>query len=88
MNSELYRMTTLVRIEGRSRAAIYEAIKVGTHPRPVRLGARTSVWPAYEIEALNLAIVRGANPAELTNLVEVQHQARAQAGLRTADGLL
>ena len=36
---------------GLKRSTIYEKIKAGTFPKPVKLGARAVAWPEAEINA-------------------------------------
>lgn len=36
---------------GMSRSSVYAAIKSGTFPRPVKIGARSSAWRSSEVEA-------------------------------------
>lgn len=36
---------------GLGRSAIYQRLKDGTFPKPVKLGARVAAWPASVIDA-------------------------------------
>jgi prophage regulatory protein len=36
---------------GLKRSTIYDKIKAGTFPKPVKLGARAVAWPEAEVEA-------------------------------------
>lgn len=36
---------------GLKRSTIYEKIKAGTFPKPVKLGARAVAWPEAEVDA-------------------------------------
>ena len=47
---------------GLKRSTIYEKIKAGTFPKPVKLGARAVAWPEAEINAWmeNRIALRGA----------------------------
>ncbi len=47
--SQLERLPTVKRRTGLSRSEIYRQIKVGTFPRPVKLGLRSSAWVSTEI---------------------------------------
>jgi prophage regulatory protein len=45
------RLHEVLRICGRSRSSIYDAISKGEFPRPVKIGANSSGWIDAEIEA-------------------------------------
>lgn len=45
------RLKEVQTICGKSRSSIYDAIKKGEFPRPVKLGANSSAWINSEIEA-------------------------------------
>lgn len=49
--SRLLRLTDVKARTGKSTSSIYEAIAVGTFPRPVKVGPRTSAWVESEIDA-------------------------------------
>jgi prophage regulatory protein len=42
---------------GKSRSAIYQGVKDGTFPKPVKLGRRAVGWIEAEIEAHNQACI-------------------------------
>lgn len=65
---------------GLSRSTIYDAIKAGTFPKPVRLGARAVGWPAHEVAAINAARIAGKSDAEIRALVTQLEAARKAAG--------
>jgi prophage regulatory protein len=44
------RLKEVLSICGKSRSSIYDAIKKGEFPRPVKLGANSSAWINTEIE--------------------------------------
>lgn len=47
---------------GLRRSTIYERMKIGTFPRPIKLGDRVACWPEHEIESWlheQIAISRG-----------------------------
>jgi prophage regulatory protein len=46
----LLRLPAVVRETGLSRSALYDAIKRGTFPAPVRIGARSVAWRRSAIE--------------------------------------
>lgn len=82
-------MTTLLRLPkviertGLGRSAIYERVKGGLLPTPIKLSPRVSVWPASEIDACNDAVVRGLSLDERRALVR-DMQARRQDARATA----
>lgn len=45
------RLPEVVQRVGMSRAWIYDEIKAGRFPRPVKIGTRASAWLASEIDA-------------------------------------
>ena len=48
----LLRLDEVLRRVPISRASLYEGIKLGMYPRPVRIGKRTVAWREVEINAL------------------------------------
>jgi prophage regulatory protein len=56
---------------GRSRSQIYVDIRRGVMPPPLpaRPGRKASVWPAYEIDAINRAEIAGSSDDEIRALV-------------------
>ena len=52
-----------------SKSGIYDNIKKGLLPPPVKLGA-SSVWIESEIETVNRAIIAGSNHDEIRDLVK------------------
>ncbi|MEY4631061.1 MAG: hypothetical protein RIQ81_1181 [Pseudomonadota bacterium] len=67
LNTQSKSLTLLRRkdVESRTglrRSTIYERMKNGTFPRPIKLGARVSCWPEHEIETWldeQIAVSRG-----------------------------
>lgn len=51
MQKVLVRVPEVVRRTGKSRSRLYDEIKLGTFPKPVRIGARAVAWPIDEIDA-------------------------------------
>lgn len=43
------RLPVVLKILGISKTMFYEGIKVGTYPKPLKLGPRTSVWRVEDI---------------------------------------
>jgi len=46
----LIRLSTVMSMTGYSKSWIYQAIKAGNFPKPIKLGPRTTVFIEYEIE--------------------------------------
>jgi prophage regulatory protein len=65
----------------RSPASIYNAIRDGTFPMQVRIGARSVGWPDDEIAEINSARVAGVSEAQLRELVGMIHAKRDQLGI-------
>lgn len=63
---------------GAGRSAIYARIQDGTLPKPVRIGARISGWPAHEINFVIQAHVAGKRESEIRELVAELHRQRAE----------
>ena len=51
------------------RATIYQRIKDGLFPRPVKVGLRVSGWPAREVAAVNEAVIAGWSDDKIHTLV-------------------
>lgn len=45
----LIRLAEVLAICGKSRSSVYESIKKGTFPAPVKLGGRSSAWVKSEV---------------------------------------
>lgn len=73
----LLRLPALIERTGLSRSTIYERIRGGLIPEPIKYGARISVWPAHEIDACNQAVVHGLSEDERRALVKQLMQQRA-----------
>ena len=67
--SVLLRLPRVIERTGLSRTVIYDRIKAGTFPPPVKLSERASAWPEHEIEACNAAQIRGRSKDEIRALV-------------------
>lgn len=65
----LLRLPDVIKRMGVSKATIYNMINEGTFPAPVKLGARTSVFPEHEVVKLQSAIIAGANIEDVKNMV-------------------
>ena len=49
---------------GKSRSSIYQGIKDGTFPKPIKLGPLAVGWIEAEIEAHNQACIDASRPDE------------------------
>ncbi len=47
---------------GKSRSSIYQGVKDGTFPKPIKLGPRAVGWIEAEIEAHNQACIDASRP--------------------------
>jgi prophage regulatory protein len=47
----LLKLAEVMDITALGRASIYQQVKRGTFPKPVKLGRRATAWPASEIQA-------------------------------------
>jgi prophage regulatory protein len=71
----LLRLPNVIERTGLRRTAVYDRVKSGLLPLPIKLGPRASVWPANEIDACNDAIIKGKSASEIRALVKtLQHQ--------------
>ena len=50
-SARLIRINEVILICGLSRASIYNAVKLGTFPRPVKIGGRATAWIKQEVDA-------------------------------------
>jgi prophage regulatory protein len=50
LNARLIRIREVVKLCSLSRASIYNAIKLGTFPAPIKTGPRASAWVKQEVE--------------------------------------
>lgn len=73
----LLRMPLVIQATGLSRTVIYERIKEGTFPPPIKLSARASAWPRNEIDLCNEAHIKGRSKDEMRALVTRLTAARA-----------
>ena len=70
---------------GKPKSTVYREIGEGLLPPPVRIGERASAWPDDEIDAVNLARLRGQNNDEIKQLVAELLSARSVSGNPHAD---
>ncbi len=56
----LWRLPTVETQTGLSKSEIYRRIKLGTFPKPLKLGARAVAWPAAVVESWVKSLIEGA----------------------------
>jgi prophage regulatory protein len=61
---------------GAGKSTVYRDIREGRLPPPLKLG-RSSLWPEYEIELINGAIIGGASDEQIKVLVKELLAARS-----------
>ena len=86
-------LTTLIRapkvgdLRGYGRSQVYADVARGILPPPIRRSRKMSVWPAFEIEAVNRAEISGASEEEIKalvkQLVEQRKHVRESGGATT-----
>lgn len=59
---QFIRLKEVLAICGRSRSSIYEAIKKGAFPKPVKLQGRSSAWIKGEVEQWVVQCIRTSRP--------------------------
>jgi prophage regulatory protein len=59
---QFIRLKEVLAICGRSRSSIYEAIKKGSFPKPVKLQGRSSAWIRSEVERWAVQCIRASRP--------------------------
>ena len=72
----LLRTKDVCAVTGMARPTLYEAMAKGLWPRPIKLGEKSSAWPASEVNAMLAARVRGASVEDIKVLVEALTEAR------------
>lgn len=50
LSARFLRIRDVIEICGLSRASIYEAVKLGTFPPPIKITARASAWLKHEVD--------------------------------------
>lgn len=61
---------------GKARSTVWDDVREGTLPAPVRRGSKWSRWPSGEIDRIEAAITAGATDDELQALVRELIEAR------------
>lgn len=61
----------------RSHATIYNAVKEGLFPKPVKIGQRAVGWPLSDVHAINAARIAGLTNEQIRALVAQLHSQRS-----------
>jgi len=56
------RLKEVLAICGKSRSSVYDAIKKGGFPKPVKLHGRSSAWIKSEVEQWAVECIRASRP--------------------------
>jgi prophage regulatory protein len=56
------RLKEVLSICGKSRSSVYDAIKKGDFPKPVKLHGRSSAWIKSEVEQWAVECIRASRP--------------------------
>lgn len=59
-------------------ASVYNGVREGLFPKPVKIGQRASGWPEDEVDAVNTARIAGASKEQIRELVKQLHAKRAE----------
>ena len=59
-NVRFLRLKEVLAICGKSRSSVYDAIKKGDFPKPVKLSGRSSAWVASEVEQWAVECIRAS----------------------------
>jgi prophage regulatory protein len=72
----LLRTPDVCAVTGMARPTLYEAMAKGLFPRPIKLGEKSSAWPASEVNAMCAARIAGKSVEEIRALVVELTEAR------------
>ena len=61
--TRIIRLPEVMSRTGKSRSTIYQEIKAGKFPEPVKIGKRASGWVESEVEAVNQARIAARGQA-------------------------
>ena len=65
----IIRLTDVMTRTGLPKSSVYEKIKNKEITSPIAIGSRRVGWPSYEIDAINKALIAGAELKEIKTLV-------------------
>ena len=72
----LLRTPDVCAVTGMARPTLYAAMAEGMFVRPIKLGAKSSAWPAFEVSKLCAARIAGKSTEDLRALVVELTEAR------------
>lgn len=59
-NEQFLRIATVIALTGLPRSSLYDNIKAGTFPAPVRIGKRAVAWPAESVRSWQNSCVQAS----------------------------
>jgi len=65
----LLRTKDVCTVTGMARPTLYQAMAEGLFPRPIKLGEKSSAWPASEVNAVLAARIAGRSNDHIRELV-------------------
>lgn len=65
----LLRLPQVLARKGNSKSTLYQEIADGVFTPAIKVGRRASLWPDYEVEAINRARIAGRTEEEVKELV-------------------
>lgn len=80
----ILRLPGVIQRSGLSRSSVYKAVAAKLWTSPIRLTGKSIGWPSSEIDSLICARIRGADDAEVRQLVAQLEAARQHAGIAAA----
>jgi len=57
VTTRILRLPDVMAVTGQSRSLIYQKVKAGVFPQPVKLGPKAVGWVEHEISAYNDALI-------------------------------
>ena len=72
----LLRTPDVCAVTGMARPTLYQKMAEGLFPRPIKLGEKSSAWPAFEVSRLCAARIAGKSDDEIRALVVELTEAR------------
>jgi len=78
MSQEILRLPAVKQKTGLSRSTIYQQVKQGLFPSPVKIGARAVGWPSDEVYAVNAARIAGKPDSAIRALVDSFYSSQPQ----------
>jgi prophage regulatory protein len=79
------RIPTVIALRGCSKSHTFNDIENGLFPKPVKIGAKLSIWPVYEVDVTNAAWVAGWDKGRIRRLVTELHALRKHTPGMTDD---